>query len=76
MMIDDFRGEADDSEFFEEEKKDQYSMKGSPVGHERYFLGMTPAQRFVIAVMLLMMACILSAFCLLVTEKIIPPVIY
>jgi hypothetical protein len=34
---------------------------------------MQPWQRFVIALMLLIMTCILSAFCLLVTEKIVLP---
>ena len=34
------------------------------------FLGMTPAQRFIISVMLLLMVCMLSMMCLLVTGKI------
>lgn len=34
------------------------------------FLGMTPAQRFVLALLLFLTATILAAFCLLVTGKI------
>jgi hypothetical protein len=37
------------------------------------FLGMTAPQRFVIVLMMLFMTCILGTFCLLITEKIVPP---
>ena len=37
------------------------------------FLGMTAAQRFVLVLMLLIMTCILGTFCLIITEKIVPP---
>lgn len=37
------------------------------------FLGMTPAQRFIIALMLLLIICVLSVFTLLVTEKVVLP---
>lgn len=37
------------------------------------FLGMTPFQRFIIVFLLFMLVCVLGSFCLLVTEKIIPP---
>lgn len=40
---------------------------------KRYFLGLTPLQRFVLATMLLMITCILGTFCLLVTERIVLP---
>jgi hypothetical protein len=36
-------------------------------------LGMTAAQRFVIVLMMLFMTCILGTFCLIITEKIVPP---
>jgi len=37
------------------------------------FLGMTPGQRFVLALLLFLTATILSAFCLLVTGKVALP---
>lgn len=36
-------------------------------------LGITPAQRFIIAAMILLMTCLLGTFCLVVTGKIVPP---
>ena len=67
-MFDELRKDADTSEFEEE----------TPVFEEapivkKPFLGMKPWQRFVIALMLLFMVIILSAFCLLVTEKVVLP---
>jgi hypothetical protein len=38
------------------------------------FLGMTPFQRFVIVFLIFMLTCVLGSFCLLVTEKIVPPI--
>lgn len=69
-MFDDLRQEADASSFFDEEESALPEV--SSLG-PRHFLGMTPAQRFVIALMLLLVACILSAFCLLVTERVVLP---
>jgi hypothetical protein len=71
-MFDDLRQQADDSAF-QEEEQDSYSLVEKAPRPKRNFLGMTPPQRFVIAVMLLMMTCVLSAFCLLVTERIFIP---
>ena len=68
-MLDDFRQQANTSEFLDDEEASQFEETEKP----RKFLGMTPAQRFVIALMLLMITCLLSTFCLLVTEKVIPP---
>lgn len=76
-MFDEFRQEAEDFSFEEafetEDEKDAYSFKEDTAPKKRSFLGMTPIQRFVIAVLLLMMTCILSSFFLLVTERIAPP---
>ncbi|HSF80554.1 MAG TPA: hypothetical protein VLA49_04950 [Anaerolineales bacterium] len=69
-MFDDLREQADASSFLDEEESQLPEV--SSLG-PRHVLGMTPAQRFVIALMLLMAACILSVFCLLVTEKIVLP---
>lgn len=71
-MLEDFREQAESTSFLDDEEAPAF-IEESPVERERKFLGMTPAQRFVIALMLLLMTFILSAFCLLVTEKVIPP---
>jgi len=34
---------------------------------------MTAAQRFVLVLMMFFMTCVLGAFCLIITEKIVPP---
>ncbi len=69
-MLDDLREQAGDSIFDDEEMFGAETKKTEPV----VFLGMTPVQRFVIAVLVMMIVCILSSFCLLVTEKIALPV--
>lgn len=68
-MLDDFREQADTSMMFEDEE----TVALESIQKQRPFLGMTPVQRFVIALMLLVIACVLSAFCLIVTEKIVLP---
>jgi len=61
-MFEEFRRQTDDSAFMDD------------VMHEgRHFLGMTPAQRFIVALVLMMMAIILGALLLLDTYKIVPP---
>ncbi len=71
-MFDDLRQQADDTSF-EEEEQDAYSYKDQARKSTRSFLGMTSLQRFVVAMMLLLMTCMLSVFCLLVTGKIFIP---
>ena len=72
-MLDDLREQSNDFDYSGEigdvfdYGPDDYQSTRSPL-----WLGMTPWQRFVIAVMLLMMTCILGTFCLLVTETIDP----
>jgi hypothetical protein len=76
-MFDEFRQEAEESSFEDasnaEDEQDVYAFREGPAPQKRSFLGMTPVQRFVIAIMLLLMTCILSSFFLLVTERIAPP---
>ena len=72
-MFDDLRKDADIG--FPEEGDDNIESSPAFQQPEKHFLGMTPLQRFIIALMLLMMTCIISTFCLLVTEKIVPPII-
>jgi len=72
-MLDDLREQSNDFDY-SEEKGDVFDLgPDEPQSTQPpLWLGMTPGQRFVIAVMLLMMTCILSTFCLLVTETIDP----
>ena len=70
-MLDDLRDQAGSTAF---EGKEDLELEEAVVTYqEKRFLGMTAGQRFIISLMLLIIACLLSTFCLLVTEKIIPP---
>lgn len=73
-MLEDFREQAETAPFIDEEA-DQIVKYDSSRQLERHFLGLTPAQRFVIALMILLITCILTTFSLLVTEKIVPPLL-
>ena len=64
-MLDDLRQQASSS--FDEE---EVSPPAPPLPAR--FLGMTPFQTFVIALLLLFITCILSAACLLVTGRVDP----
>jgi hypothetical protein len=68
-MLDDFREQADNSLMFEDEEGSGFDKPAK----RRPFMGMAPVQRFVIALMLLVIACVLSSFCLIVTEKVVLP---
>ncbi|MGW8250073.1 MAG: hypothetical protein ACWGO1_05480 [Anaerolineales bacterium] len=70
-MLDNFRDDTDSSMIFDYEDSDSLE---APM-KKRSFLGMTPVQRFVIALMLLVIAAVLSSFCLIVTEKVVLPFI-
>jgi hypothetical protein len=69
-MLDDFRSQADTPFFEEDAKPEELSYE---IETRREFLGMSPFQRFVIAVMLLLITVLLSSFCLLVTGKVAFP---
>ena len=65
-MIEDLRKQADEApEPGEESDKDRGQSS------ERRFFGMTPFQRFVIALMLLMTTILIGVFVLMVTGKIV-----
>ncbi len=68
-MLDDFREQANTSVFQEED--DPNLEPGGQV--EKRFLGMTPLQRFLIAVMVLLIISILGVFFLLVAGKMVLP---
>jgi len=68
MSLDDFRNQFDDDFDFSEEE-----VWGDPEPRPQ-FLGMTPAQRFILALLLFLTTAILSVFCLLVTGKLALPI--
>ena len=73
-MLDDLRNSAS----FEEEPEpvEDEELVGQPLPRRRApqpFLGMSPVQRFVIAILLFLMSCVLSVFCLLLTESVYLP---
>lgn len=70
-MLDDLREQANAS-FFEDEE----SPPTEELRRPSRFLGMTPFQTFVVAVLLLGITCLLSLIGLLVTGKIVPPFLY
>jgi len=69
-MLDDLRQQANAS--FEEED-DSFRPTSRPPAR---FLGMTPFQTFVIALLLLVMTCLLSTAFLLTTGRVVLPSIY
>jgi hypothetical protein len=75
-MLDDLRNEASSSF---EETTEPSTLEGELSGmathrqRRRHFLGMTPAQRFVITLLLFMMVCLLGALCLIAFEKVVLP---
>jgi hypothetical protein len=75
-MFEDFRKQSDEGSLFNEQGNDNLDSGIIVSQPQSNFLGMTAPQRFVIAVMLFLMTCILGTFFLLVTERIVPPFIY
>ena len=73
-MFDNLREQGNDTPFYEEEAKFQQSggRSVSPPGKSSggSLLGMTSAQRFIVAVMLLIAICALGSMCLLLTGRI------
>ena len=72
-MLDDLRDDADfveEDDELKENNQDVYKTRGS----QTYFLGMNPVQRFVVAVMILLMVCILGSFFLLISGTIVLPI--
>jgi len=69
-MFDNLREQANSTPFYEDEAQFQ-SVEGtnpaSPASSR--FLGMTPMQRFVLSLMLMMMVCLVGAMFLVVTGK-------
>ena len=72
-MFDGLRKDASDTAGFEESAEffPEDKPAAAPVRRRKpsQFLGMTAPQRFLIAVMLMIMVCSLGAMCMLITEK-------
>jgi hypothetical protein len=74
-MLDEFREEANASPYFEDETEEYYE-EVRPYNPRNKILGMTAAQRLVIAVMILIMTCIVGSLMLLIFEIVIPPALF
>jgi hypothetical protein len=70
-MFEDFRKQAEEADFPNEDQEAELQEKASH--NNGRFLGMTPVQRFIIALMLLFMIIILGVLFLLVTSRIVLP---
>jgi len=75
-MFDDFRRDADEKDLDEAFKEPEETLPPPRRRRPRRIMGMTGPQRFVIALMLLFMTCLLSTFLLLVAQKIVPTFLY
>ena len=71
-MLDNLRESASQSPFFQEEQKppEQKSSPRRGKGEPGRFLGMTPVQRFVVAIMVFSLVCVMGSFFLLITQRI------
>jgi hypothetical protein len=72
-MIDNLRDDAAAKPFYEEEAQFKPAEISTPARSDGRILGMTPMQRFIIALMIMFAVCSLGAMCLLITEKISLP---
>ena len=74
-MLDNLRDSASQSPLFQEEptpaQPPDHGRKRQPDGR---FMGMSPAQRFVVALIIFMMVCVLGTVFLLATQKIAPAI--
>ena len=75
-MLDDLRESADQESDLEEEEATAASYFRQRYTSDRPFLGMTPGQRLIIAIMLMMLTCIMGTFCLAITEKVFTPAFF
>lgn len=71
-MLDDLREQAGDMDFLTDDEE-SYEYTENPTASPTLIMGMTPVQRFIIAVLAMLMTCIMGTFCLLLTEKIALP---
>jgi len=73
-MYDDLRQQLEPSAFIEdEEMQEPEELNLDALRRKRPFLGLTPVQRFVLALMLFLNVCLLGFFCLMATGRIVLP---
>jgi len=70
-MLDDFRQHAEDS-LLCQKPEGTPSTPVLSIPTKVRFLGMSPRQTFILALLLLSASCLLSTFCLLITGKVVP----
>ena len=75
-MLDDFRQQANASFLEEPELEEKIPELAAKPASGKKFLGLSPVQRFFVAVMLLTLTCLLGSLLLLVTEKVVPSFIF
>ncbi len=73
-MIDNLREDAAAKPFYEEEAQFKPAEIETSSSRNGRFFGMTPIQRFIVALMLMFAVCSLGTMCLLITEKISLPI--
>ena len=73
-MLDDLRNSSTFMDEEEESQEQEESVRRRPLHRRKEpFLGMTAPQRFVVSLLLFMMVCVVGAFGLMLTEKIVVP---
>ena len=60
----------------EKPKPPKKTTRSSGYGSSSGFLGISPQQRFILALMILMMTCLLGTFCLVLSGQVVPPGLY
>ncbi len=73
-MLDEFRQQANASNFFTEEEEEEPVYEEIVIEEKGHFLGMSPVQRFVLSVILLMIVALVGTLALLVMGKVILPI--
>jgi hypothetical protein len=75
-MFDEFREQAEES-FIDEEMDYGDEARRLPIDTSQVqtsFFSMTPTQRIFLLALLLIVICLFSALCLLVTGRVVPPI--
>ena len=75
-MLDELREQADQSSLLEDEEDSAAAYFRRRYQTDRPLFGMTAGQRLILAAMLLLMTVILGSFCLLVTQRVVPPILF
>jgi len=70
-MLDDLRNSTPNQNY--NNLPPEWNKKDQDEPPKKQFMGMSPFQRFIIVFLLLLIGCVLTTFCLLLTEKIVLP---